>query len=143
LCIDQTNSTERASQVLLMGDIYSSAKKVVVWLGKPIPQLDDMLWLIERYLPTVKDPRFPAMSINNELLNFLQISYDEWIRLWESHRDFYKSYRWFSRAWIVQEFLLAREIVILCGKQNLNWEVLALLSNQATGNGPELGTNAA
>jgi hypothetical protein len=83
LCIDQTNSTERASQVLLMGDIYSSAKRVIVWLGKPIPELDDMLWLIERYLPTVNDPRFAATSINDELLNFLQISPDEWTRLWE------------------------------------------------------------
>jgi hypothetical protein len=59
-----------------------------------------------------------------------------------SHRDFYKSYRWFSRAWIVQEFLLAREIMILCGEQNLDWEVLALLSWQATSSGPQLGMSA-
>jgi hypothetical protein len=125
-----------------MGDIYSSAERVIVWLGQPIPELDDVLWLIERYLPTVKDPRFAATSINDELLNFFQISSDEWLRLWESHRDFYKSYRWFSRAWIVQEFLLAREIIILCGEQNLDWEVLSLLSQQAIGHGPQVGINA-
>ncbi|KAK0644469.1 heterokaryon incompatibility protein-domain-containing protein, partial [Cercophora newfieldiana] len=33
LCIDQTNLAERASQVKLMGDIYSSARHVVTWLG--------------------------------------------------------------------------------------------------------------
>ncbi|KAE9364064.1 HET-domain-containing protein [Stipitochalara longipes BDJ] len=118
LCIDQTNPAERGSQVLLMGDIYSSAKSVIVWLGDPIPELDD-------------------------LVKFFQISLDEWFRLWESHRDFYKSYRWFSRAWIVQEFLLAREVIIRCGEQTLDLAALSLLSQQAIGQGPQMGMNAA
>ena len=34
LCIDQSNFQERASQVELMGRIYSSADDVIVWLGE-------------------------------------------------------------------------------------------------------------
>jgi len=33
LCIDQSNMAERNSQVTLMGDIYSSARQVISWLG--------------------------------------------------------------------------------------------------------------
>ncbi|PMD45587.1 HET-domain-containing protein, partial [Hyaloscypha variabilis F] len=36
LCIDQTNIDEQASQVPLMGDIYSSASCVIIWLGEAI-----------------------------------------------------------------------------------------------------------
>jgi hypothetical protein len=144
LCIDQTDSTERASQVLLMGDIYSSAKVVIVWLGKQIRELDDVLWLLKRYLPIVKDRRVDAAtSTTDDLLSFLQISRDKWARLWGSHRVFYASCRWFSRAWIVQEFLLAREITILCGEQTIDWLVLAFLIHRATILGKHIGLNAA
>ncbi|OAF99172.1 HET-domain-containing protein, partial [Paraphaeosphaeria sporulosa] len=33
LCIDQRNLKERLHQVAIMGDIYSSATHVLVWLG--------------------------------------------------------------------------------------------------------------
>ena len=33
LCIDQSNTAERSSQVRLMGDIYRNASQVVGWLG--------------------------------------------------------------------------------------------------------------
>lgn len=33
ICIDQTNLQERARQVQLMGEIYTSAKQVLIWLG--------------------------------------------------------------------------------------------------------------
>ncbi|KAK8006070.1 heterokaryon incompatibility protein-domain-containing protein [Apiospora marii] len=34
ICIDQSNITEKNSQIPLMGDIYSKAKRVLVWLGE-------------------------------------------------------------------------------------------------------------
>ncbi len=36
LCIDQSNMAERAAQVKLMGEIYSSARQVVCWLGSDL-----------------------------------------------------------------------------------------------------------
>jgi hypothetical protein len=33
-CIDQSNINERTSQVQLMGQIYSEAGRVIVWIGK-------------------------------------------------------------------------------------------------------------
>ena len=34
ICIDQKNIKERDQQVRIMGDIYSQAKQVLIWLGE-------------------------------------------------------------------------------------------------------------
>ena len=36
LCIDQSNPAEKSQQVQMMGEIYSMADKVLVWLGNPV-----------------------------------------------------------------------------------------------------------
>lgn len=33
LCINQTDNVEKSSQVLMMGDVFAQATRVVVWLG--------------------------------------------------------------------------------------------------------------
>jgi Heterokaryon incompatibility protein (HET) len=48
LCIGQTNIQEGASQVSLMGEIYSSAHQVIIWLGDTVSNdLSDLIWLQE------------------------------------------------------------------------------------------------
>jgi len=36
---------------------------------------------------------------------------------------------WFARMWILQEFALAREILICCGSKISNWDSLLLIVN--------------
>jgi hypothetical protein len=46
ICIDQTSLSERSHQVQLMGEIYSRAQRVVVWLGEGSRESDTALaWL--------------------------------------------------------------------------------------------------
>jgi hypothetical protein len=45
LCINQTNNLERNSQIQMMGNIYSSASTVLIWLG---PGEDDDEELIDK-----------------------------------------------------------------------------------------------
>jgi hypothetical protein len=135
LCIDQTNITERASQVLLMGKIYSLAENVIVWLGKETLEVGDVTWLLEKYLPIAQEGRFPREEANPELLNFLGITLNRWFELWERYGRFYSTYRWFSRAWVVQEFFLARKIVVRCGCQTINWVSLREITRLCYGSG--------
>ncbi|KAJ5618739.1 hypothetical protein N7528_006850 [Penicillium herquei] len=37
LCINQSDNVEKGHQVNIMGDIYSSSQKVLIWLGKASP----------------------------------------------------------------------------------------------------------
>lgn len=34
ICIDQSNKTEKADQIWLMGELYSTAQEVLIWLGE-------------------------------------------------------------------------------------------------------------
>jgi hypothetical protein len=132
LCIDQTNVDERAAQLLLMGNIYSSATRVILWLGKLIPEVKDLIWLQERYLPIAEEGRFPAEEMNADLLSFLGITSTRWFELWKAHGRVYSTYRWFSRAWVVQELILARDVLIRCGEETIDCKILEQLTQRST-----------
>ena len=38
ICIDQNSTLERNHQVKIMGDVYRNAKRVLIWLGQPVPK---------------------------------------------------------------------------------------------------------
>jgi Heterokaryon incompatibility protein (HET) len=114
LCIDQTNNQERASQVMLMGDVYSLTHRVIVWLGKEIPEVESVLWLSAHYYKGI-DSNIP----NDTMFRNLGLSRKDWLHLWESHAKFHCRYRWFHRAWVVQEFVLAPSFTLRCGNKTL------------------------
>lgn len=58
LCINQKDPAERASQVLRMGEIYSEAKEVVVWLGFGTIESRDAFRLIGRLWREISDPTY-------------------------------------------------------------------------------------
>jgi hypothetical protein len=41
ICIDQTNNSERGHQVNIMGEIYRTARNVVVYLGKSTERTEE------------------------------------------------------------------------------------------------------
>ncbi|KAH3987243.1 hypothetical protein HBH64_013210 [Parastagonospora nodorum] len=101
ICIDQENVSERNHQIAQMGRIYSGAFLVYLWLGKCAVMAP---WL--QHLKNVKNQRYqwPAS------LDFIR----------EAHNNLgtclYNNEYWY-RAWIAQEILLARTIVVLlCGE---------------------------
>ena len=48
ICIDQSNVEERNQQVTMMGDIYSTAREVRVWLGEGTPMSDHALGYMKK-----------------------------------------------------------------------------------------------
>lgn len=60
ICIDQTSDLERGHQVKLMGDVYSKAKSVAIWMG----ETDDLLCLAISFLndySTLKTWKLPRL----------------------------------------------------------------------------------
>ncbi len=45
-----------------------------------------------------------------------------------NHTQIYFLYRWFSRAWVIQEVALANKIVVRCSQGTLNFESMGTLS---------------
>ncbi|KAF2732486.1 HET-domain-containing protein [Polyplosphaeria fusca] len=92
LCIDQFNIPERNHQVSFMSDIYKRAKKTIVWLG---PEAEDSQPLFD-YLRT--------NEITHETPEEVLLALEKL-----SLRQYW------SRAWVIQEFLSANALDIRCG----------------------------
>ncbi|KAI1409248.1 heterokaryon incompatibility protein-domain-containing protein [Hypoxylon sp. FL1857] len=120
ICIDQSDNDERSQQVLLMGSIYSSATKVISWLGTGVKNVEMAFSTIRRILEAAFKDR--AEEINEiSLLNFMKsevprtADFDQLrpeasennASPWFSISDLFEQSYW-HRAWILQELVLAK-----------------------------------
>jgi hypothetical protein len=120
ICINQSDSEERAAQVRLMGKIYSLAEKVLVWLGPESNDSLDFIWLHNEFLPELRK-HLGDEFLEHPLAKNLTVSYllereleDPTVRA-RSYATFYER-AWFYRAWIIQEVVLAKAVVFLCSR---------------------------
>jgi hypothetical protein len=107
ICIDQTNVDERNHQVQMMRQIYSNAASVSVWLGEDDPITNSNTAM--NYLTT----REPYRHLHSHLF-------------WNQRQAkavlaLYNRPYW-TRMWIVQEILLAKDIIIYCGPKIMSWQ---------------------
>jgi hypothetical protein len=126
ISINQNDIPERNSQVELMGDMYTSAVQVIIWLGNDERNLKGVSWLHNEFVrhdgirnlseENVDDPVFLAIMRVSTI--------EEWFNYLNDYYQFFQSCRWFHRAWIIQEVTLAREIIVLLGKSVMSWETM-------------------
>jgi len=117
ICIDQSNDKERNAQVRVMDKIYSNACCVSVWLGLP-PSAEQYKHLHE-----------PPSTFDDESF--------EWL---DSVQDLANRPYW-GRVWVIQEFLLGRDVDIYCGNSRQNWIDFKDLLGYKTGVGDYLQSN--
>lgn len=110
LCINQNDIEERSSQVNKMGSIYSSAKNVVLWLGRKDAEIDAGFDLLEKWI-----------SGGTELF----ISEREWSGL----EKIFQKAKWWTRLWVVQEAVLAQRSTFTCGNRSVDWTALMSVLN--------------
>ncbi|KAF5011450.1 hypothetical protein FDECE_2439 [Fusarium decemcellulare] len=124
LCINQGDMSERSSQVTMMGNIYRNAAGVVVWLGSATKTTARTFDLMERIVAVTQSHEL--CSLDTYIMSqkdFLQacglpaIQDQAWIHL---DRLFWNP--WYYRMWIIQEVVLARQIVVQCGRSCISWE---------------------
>ena len=123
VCIDQRNDREKGSQVRLMEKIYRSAQTVLVWLGNAHDNSD---MAMER----APDLQKKLLSVG-EAIHFDHLpSYgleDQNHPIWPSYGHLLRR-SWFERLWVVQEAVLAKKLMVLCGSKWLEWETLSGLN---------------
>lgn len=106
VCIDQENDQENGDQVQLMGQIFRSARRVVVWLGLGGGQKEEgmaILGALSRQ-PMRQQPFTPVEGSNflARILSFLGLD-------------------WFKRLWIVQECVLNTECCLIFGASKISF----------------------
>jgi hypothetical protein len=112
ICIDQTNILERNHQVQRMGQIYSFAEKVQIFLGGPSdPNNEPWLKLLDNLASFTRPESTTGLSAVEIISN---PSHQKPIqRLLDSP--------YFSRRWVLQEVYCARCVEILCLRDVLPW----------------------
>lgn len=149
VCINQSDLDEKSQQVRQMGQIYSQAARVIMWLGSHSELAEDaqdvMIPLDTRgtidYDPCPPradsgltaladlDTKWEVQAEREEMLEVLdhilnQFSHDDW----KSHRAFNELMQldYWSRAWVVQEMALANhnEAIVMIGGKVWAWATL-------------------
>ena len=129
ICINQQDLGERSRQVKRMGDIYSLADRVVVWLGPERDNNANVLRLLSDLSSEIKVDfsnvtMTPATSVSavhfSDRGSSLPYSIDDARSI-----DALISRPWFSRLWVWQEIRLARNTpVVICGTDTIPWASL-------------------
>ena len=131
ICINQDDRDEKAAQLSIMVDIYTSAKCVIIWLGKMTMVRNNALDFMEN-LPDedLRSVQTPPASESKMNMNKISRSLDTISSISNSIGEHYHwmgamlviGRRWFARAWTLQEFLLATHFKILMGNREIKPE---------------------
>lgn len=121
LCIDQTDIKERSWQVQMMGRIYSTAQMVLVWLGDASVSRPSELHGLNMW------PIFDAIPDDGrgaELTQQARTSI-EWAKALLQETIETAAPPWWTRAWVPQELVLARDVKVAFGEIELPWTVFS------------------
>lgn len=150
ICINQEDLIEKNWQVPLMGEIYSSAKQVIIWLGSSMRHIESLQWIcgdfydaVAAYVKRYDEESLKSFAVISSELNEelgVELSMVQSFNHWNAFIDFTHDRRWFSRTWVVQEVALAKDLFVMCGNDiQLRWEAFArlpkLLSQRGAGEG--------
>lgn len=135
ICINQDDIQERQEQVLLMARVYQQARQVCVWLGEAtLGSSCGMKTLAGSHArATVASGKIQGYPDFADGYNIpwkdmmkssgrMQYGYDSVIlepALGEACELLNRP--WWTRAWIMQECVLASRILIMCGSDTVNW----------------------
>jgi hypothetical protein len=131
ICINQTDNDEKGAQVRRMQDIYQHAQQVCVWLGElteggivGVKSIQGNLtmgwhmWQVDRKFGK------PTLSARESLKSSIS---------WQNRSSLVQEQElgevneildrpWFTRVWIMQEAVLARKLVLICGPETMAWD---------------------
>lgn len=129
ISIDQGNATEKQLQVPLMGELYSLAQSVIVWLGEKDTHAHTATEMI-RHIGQMQPHEYAMIQAHTIGSPRLQHLLPEDLNQKDSMKAlahfFARSY--FGRCWIMQEIILAQKIVVYCGDIEISWNHLRTTS---------------
>jgi len=130
ICINQDDDTEREAQVRLMGQIYSTAERVLGWLGPDAGNgrlIKDIIYRFN-YRPD------ESIQYVQETLRLPQTPDDNFVAEWNAIKDFFDR-PFFHRVWIIQELGLGKQAVLWFGSHSIDWSEISrfvfILDNKA------------
>jgi hypothetical protein len=143
ICIDQVDSAEKDAQIPLMGQIYSQAEEVLIWLGPSADRSDELVdtlqrlgeqarnWGIEDYISLERYPEFAKIMACENPEDPKTMEFRHLCKHYGSTLDLialkaWGERPWFSRIWTIQEFCLGPRAFFACGKKRIDMDLVLL-----------------
>ncbi|KAK0314046.1 hypothetical protein LTR54_007930 [Friedmanniomyces endolithicus] len=112
ICINQQDIAEKNQQVPLMGELYSRATGVVIWLGESDLAVEMLVEGMAQEVPSLH----AGVESTSERQHEIGIRKREAMFMAIARRP------WWKRIWVVQEALLSHEDpVFRCGPHDFTW----------------------
>lgn len=133
LCINQADVAERSQQVSMMRDIYSSAERVIIWLGEADDGSDEAFDALSSIVnddatsnahPAASEDKATKAAVEDasrgdENRSAVMRRCSSFLITIAERRP------WFRRTWILQELAMARQDpLVLCGSKSAPWSTL-------------------
>ncbi|KJA17678.1 hypothetical protein HYPSUDRAFT_79586 [Hypholoma sublateritium FD-334 SS-4] len=109
ICINPGNSKEKESQIRLMAKIYGQADTTYLWLG---PAAEDSDTAMDFLASSSKANTIDEIKALSPPFPALRALYDR---------------TWWSRVWVIQETLLSRNAIFICGQKQLPLDIFIRL----------------
>ena len=112
MCINQADETEMSFQWKLVRDIYSTASSTIVWLGPSTNASDVVIEHFGKWDHQREDLQIALVADSKRNL-----------QAWRNFGDIVLR-PYFSRLWIVQEVIVSRNPLAMCGKRSLALDMI-------------------
>ncbi|KAM0723418.1 hypothetical protein Q7P37_000404 [Cladosporium fusiforme] len=133
ICVCQERVRERNAQVKMMGDIFKSARKVVVWLGSDYDDSRAGMMLAKQLLHiAIHQPVSALTPADLETHGLPKRGHKRWKALALILRR-----PWFSRTWVVQEVAMNPNVELVLGSLSFTWDELELIVSLLEGQLPQ------
>jgi hypothetical protein len=143
LCINQDSIDEKNAQLLLMPEIYKTAQSVLVWLG-PEENDSDLAYFFLNVFFRTEERKYKYLdgcrAVADEAVRHTaawraeqsgstvttrEFSFTPWRALADLLRR-----PWFRRVWVIQEVLMGRNVLMICGEHKASWEDFSYVAQQ-------------
>jgi len=126
ICIQQDNNKEKAALVRNMDNIFRDAMAVLVWLGREANRSKLAMQFIPRLLECLKHATGLVVPDRRSLheLGLPRRIDPVWLAL-----GYLQLRRWFRRVWIIQEIGVAQNATVICGREQLPFQMFIDLEN--------------
>jgi Heterokaryon incompatibility protein (HET) len=120
ICINQSDISERNSQLQFMASIYQASRLTIAWVGKEDDTSSLAMESLDRMSVPIRDSeneQDPLEWLHRGHMDLLKDDSPHFLPLnsvWKSIQLFFHRPYW-TRAWILQELVLSENVLILCG----------------------------
>ncbi|KAJ4352678.1 hypothetical protein N0V95_004062 [Ascochyta clinopodiicola] len=133
LCINQEDRKEKGRHVRKMNSIYARASRVLVWLGPDAGDATGAFGVLcalaneasqkqlQNDINRVERAQYTTASHEQQPIVFDAVPHIREENLWRKVMLFFCQ-AWYTRLWVLQEVVLAREATIVWGDCSISWK---------------------